>query len=90
MRRLPGGLVEFLGRVDDQVKIRGYRVEPGEVARTIAARPGIADCAVLPHRHAGRDRLVAYVVAAGPVDVAALRAELKAVLRTTWSRPTTW
>lgn len=30
-RWLPGGHLEFLGRIDHQVKIRGYRIELGEI-----------------------------------------------------------
>lgn len=30
-RRLPGGMVEFLGRIDSQVKVNGHRVELGEI-----------------------------------------------------------
>ncbi|MFB4300943.1 amino acid adenylation domain-containing protein [Actinomadura sp. NTSP31] len=67
VRVLPGGDVEFLGRLDDQVKIRGYRVEPGEVRAVVAAHPGVAEAVVV----ARQDRLVAYVVPAG--DVAGLR-----------------
>ncbi|MFB4300944.1 amino acid adenylation domain-containing protein [Actinomadura sp. NTSP31] len=67
VRVLPGGDVEFLGRLDDQVKIRGYRVEPGEVRAVVAAHPGVAEAVVV----ARQDRLVAYVVSAG--DVTGLR-----------------
>ncbi|MGI5321203.1 amino acid adenylation domain-containing protein [Actinomadura nitritigenes] len=67
VRVLPGGAVEFLGRLDDQVKIRGYRIEPGEVRAVVAGHPGVAEAVVV-----ARDgRLVAYVVAAG--DLAGLR-----------------
>ena len=33
VQMLPGGELEFLGRLDDQVKIRGHRIEPGEELR---------------------------------------------------------
>ncbi|MFC7615201.1 AMP-binding protein [Actinokineospora soli] len=55
------GRIDFLGRVDEQVKVRGFRIELGEVAAALAAHPGIAQAVVT----ADRDRLVAYVVAAG-------------------------
>lgn len=58
VRRLPGGEVEFLGRIDRQVKIRGYRVEPSHVEATLHRHPTVADAAVL----ARADKLVAYVV----------------------------
>ncbi|MFD0746128.1 amino acid adenylation domain-containing protein [Phytohabitans flavus] len=70
-RRLPGGELEFLGRLDDQVKIRGYRVEPGEVRQVIAAAPGVVDCAVV----ARPQGLVAYVVGS-TVDLPAFAAAL--------------
>ncbi len=80
VRRLPSGLIEFLGRIDDQVKIRGYRVEPAEVARAVAEQPGVADAAVVARQHSGRDRLVAYVVPAvgeEAPDPVALRTALR-------------
>ncbi|MEC3769670.1 amino acid adenylation domain-containing protein, partial [Cupriavidus sp. SS-3] len=30
-RWLPGGELEYLGRIDQQLKIRGFRIEPGEI-----------------------------------------------------------
>ncbi|MEY8860077.1 hypothetical protein, partial [Tenacibaculum singaporense] len=30
-RWLPGGVLEYVGRIDDQVKIRGHRIELGEI-----------------------------------------------------------
>jgi len=67
VRRLPGGDLEFLGRLDDQVKIRGYRVELDEVRHVLSGAPGISGCAVVARPHgdggpADELRLVAYVV----------------------------
>src|SRR6185295_14396642 len=52
VRRLPGGGLDFLGRLDHQVKIRGFRIELGEIE------------AALPREdRPGERRLAAYVVA---------------------------
>lgn len=58
-RWLPGGSIEFLGRLDQQVKIRGHRIEPGEIEKTIQSCPQVAQCVV----RANEGRLCAYVVA---------------------------
>ncbi|WP_432113204.1 amino acid adenylation domain-containing protein [Streptomyces sp. S1] len=84
VRRLPGGGLEFLGRLDHQVKIRGFRIEPGEIEAALLARPGVVEAAVLARTDEGTGpRLVAYVVPgtdAGPVDPAAVRSGLAAAL----------
>ncbi|WP_051707174.1 MULTISPECIES: non-ribosomal peptide synthase/polyketide synthase [unclassified Streptomyces] len=65
------GELEYLGRVDDQVKLRGFRIEPGEIETALATHPDVAHATVVLRE----ERLVAYVVPAGPeADPAALRA----------------
>ncbi|MFD6171305.1 amino acid adenylation domain-containing protein [Streptomyces coeruleorubidus] len=68
-RRLPGGDLEFLGRVDDQVKVRGFRIEPREVVSALLRHPGLADAAVTVMADgSGANRLVAHVVPKEPDD----------------------
>ncbi|WP_433607224.1 non-ribosomal peptide synthetase [Dactylosporangium sp. CA-139114] len=67
------GVVEYLGRNDNQVKIRGYRVEPREVERSLMARAGVVDAAVLPQGEGQDRRLVAFVVLCGELTLPELR-----------------
>lgn len=62
VRYLPGGDVEFLGRMDRQVKVRGFRVEPQEIETLLTAHPDVRDAAVVARNDLGAGaRLVAYV-----------------------------
>ena len=62
-RLLPGGSIEFVGRVDDLVKVRGFRIELGEIAKTIRQHPEINDAFVLAlDADSDRSRIVAYTV----------------------------
>jgi amino acid adenylation domain-containing protein len=72
-RTLPGGALQYLGRLDEQLKIAGHRVEPGEVRAALLATAEVADCAVLTVP--GGTELVAYVVAtdAGRFDATLAR-----------------
>jgi len=66
VRIMPGGEIQFLGRLDDQVKIRGYRIEPAEIADALGTHPAVGRCAVVAHEDdAGHVQLVAYVVPSG-------------------------
>ncbi|WP_278261443.1 non-ribosomal peptide synthase/polyketide synthase [Nocardia sp. AG03] len=69
------GELEYLGRTDFQVKLRGLRIELGEIEAALAARPEIAQAAVLVRD----DTLVAYLVGTG-IDLDALRSALTRTL----------
>ncbi|WP_433397365.1 amino acid adenylation domain-containing protein [Streptomyces sp. CA-146814] len=82
-RRTADGGLEYLGRVDEQVKIRGFRIEPGEVEAVLAADPSVGQTVVVVREDTpGSPRLVAYAapVGTGPLDPAALRERVAAVL----------
>ncbi|HUQ57173.1 non-ribosomal peptide synthetase [Lentzea sp.] len=70
--RRPDGSLGFAGRADDQVKIRGYRVELGEIEAALTAHPAVREAVVLLRA----ESLVGYVVPAGDIDPAELRAWL--------------
>jgi amino acid adenylation domain-containing protein len=80
-RFLPDGSIDFLGRIDSQVKIRGFRIELEEIVGRLAGITGIKEVTVIDRQDEnGQKYLCAYVVAAGKLDVPALRAELSAHL----------
>ncbi len=91
-RRLPGGAVEFAGRIDDQVKIAGHRVEPAEVVAALEAHTAVHRAVVVPRRrpHSTASVLCAYVLphADDPAahDDPAARMELSRTLRTELTR----
>ncbi len=70
-RHLPGGEIEYLGRLDDQVKIRGFRIEPREIEIALTAHPAVREAAVVVREEKGAERsLLACVVLAEPEDAA--------------------
>ncbi|HEX3526199.1 MAG TPA: amino acid adenylation domain-containing protein [Thermoanaerobaculia bacterium] len=78
VRCLPGGAVEFLGRIDLQVKIRGFRVEPGEVEAALKRCAGVREAVVAAA--AGGGELVAWLAADRSLGTADLRERLRGEL----------
>jgi amino acid adenylation domain-containing protein len=58
-RLLPGGEIEFAGRIDHQVKVRGFRVELQEIEAVLAEHPAVREAAVVL---SPESLLAAYVV----------------------------
>jgi amino acid adenylation domain-containing protein len=58
VRRLPGGDIEYLGRIDQQVKIRGFRIELGEIEAVLNQHEAVREAVVVVRE----ERLVSYLV----------------------------
>ena len=79
-RYLPGGEIEYLGRIDHQVKIRGFRIELGEVEAALVRHASVREAVAAVRGGTPAERtLVAYLVAEGEATPAA--GELRAFLR---------
>jgi amino acid adenylation domain-containing protein len=65
VRHLPGGELEFLGRIDHQVKVRGFRIELGEIEAVLSSHEAVRDCVVVAADDGhGAARVLAYLVVA--------------------------
>jgi amino acid adenylation domain-containing protein/non-ribosomal peptide synthase protein (TIGR01720 family) len=74
-RWLPGGNVEFIGRMDNQVKVRGHRIELGEIENRLRAHPKVSGAAAVARKtDSGEIELVAYVAGGEGLDADGIRA----------------
>jgi amino acid adenylation domain-containing protein len=79
VRRLPGGGLEYKGRIDHQVKVRGYRIELGEIEAALERQPGVSQAVVIVREdNIGDPQLTAYMTMADSAvpDSGALRKAL--------------
>jgi amino acid adenylation domain-containing protein len=77
-RWLPGGEIDFLGRLDYQVKVRGFRIEPGEIETALESHPAVREAAVVALGEGTGRRLAAFYAAGGEgAEPAALRDRLR-------------
>jgi iturin family lipopeptide synthetase B len=75
------GEIVCLGRADTQVKFHGFRIELGEIESVLRDYPGIGQAAVtLSTASKDAGKLVAYYVAASPLDPVKLRDHLSSRL----------
>ncbi len=62
-RWLPGGDIEYLGRIDQQVKIRGFRIELGEIETVLLQHESVSQAVVVAREDKeGHKKLVGYLV----------------------------
>ena len=78
-RHLPGGEIEFAGRIDNQVKIAGQRIELKEIEVMLTEHEAVREAVVVARDVAGERALVAYVVTASekPLGASELRQHLR-------------
>lgn len=75
-RVLPGGEIEFRGRIDRQIKINGKRIEPGEIEAALRAGEGVRDAAaIVDTTRSGLKRIMAFIATGevGPARMEAIR-----------------
>ncbi|MEU9000923.1 amino acid adenylation domain-containing protein [Streptomyces sp. NPDC048551] len=90
VRLLPGGEIEFVGRMDEQVKIRSQRIELGEVRSALLADPAVRACHVTAWRNPRDEKeIAAYLVMRPGGSVQDVRSRMGAVLPD-FAVPTAW
>lgn len=80
VRWLPGGVLEFLGRIDSQVKIRGFRVELNEINLRVSKYEGIKESVTIVKEINGEKVICCYFVSNNKIALDNLRSYLKTFL----------
>lgn len=76
-RKLPGGLIELLGREDRQIKLRGIRIELDEIESVLMQSQYLKNVLVVADTSLGTEaRLVAFVVKKAGTEIDNLKASL--------------
>ncbi|WP_131655630.1 non-ribosomal peptide synthetase, partial [Methylocucumis oryzae] len=68
VRRLPDGMMAYLGRLDNQVKLRGFRIELGEIETGLLSHPAVQEAVVIIDNSTANHRLLAYWAATAAHD----------------------
>ncbi|WP_334026392.1 amino acid adenylation domain-containing protein [Nocardia terpenica] len=79
------GELVYHGRSDQQVKLRGFRIELGEITGVLTGHPAVRFAHTEVREIAGTERIVSYLLPAGPdarIDTEAVRAHVAAHLPT--------
>jgi surfactin family lipopeptide synthetase A len=79
-RRLPGGVIELVGRVDEEIQLRGHRIAPAEVEAALLALPDV-HAAWVGAVDVGSGPKLAAVVAAAPHKIKERHEDVEAALR---------
>jgi amino acid adenylation domain-containing protein len=80
-RWLPGGTIEYRGRIDSQLKVRGHRIESGEVETQMALCEGVKQAVVIGRDLGdGMQTLLGYMTGTRALDMEDMREEMRQVL----------
>jgi acyl-coenzyme A synthetase/AMP-(fatty) acid ligase len=80
--RTAAGELRHVARADDMLLLGGYKISPAEIEEVLRRVPDVLDCAVVGVADAsGLEQATAYVVVRDPVEPAAARKAVQAVLR---------
>ncbi|MER2370200.1 amino acid adenylation domain-containing protein [Photorhabdus laumondii] len=75
------GEINYFGRNDHLVKIRGFRIELGDIEAQLSKFDGITGTVVIAiDTEAGDKQLIAYFIAANPLDLSEIKTYLSASL----------